>query len=127
LAPVVDVNNIYNEQLYLRTFGDNPAIVTRMAGAYLRGLQQSGKVLGALKHFPGLGDVANDPHISIPRLTRSLSGLESIDWAPYRSLIQQGNVYTVMVTHEIVTAIDSTEHSSLSYKLVSGILRIQLG
>lgn len=127
LAPVVDVNNVFNDQLYLRTFGDNPTIVTRMAGAYLRGLQQSGKVLGALKHFPGLGDVANDPHISVPRLTRSLSGLESIDWAPYRSLIQQGIVHVVLVTHEIVTSVDSTEPSSLSYKLVTGILRNQLG
>jgi beta-N-acetylhexosaminidase len=127
LAPVVDVNNIFNDQLYLRTFGKNPTLVTQMAGAYLRGLQQSGKVLGALKHFPGLGDVANDPHISVPRLTRSLSQLESIDWAPYRSLIQQGNVHMVMVTHEIVTAVDNTQPSSLSYKLVTGILRDQMG
>jgi len=127
LAPVVDVNNIYNDQLNLRTFGKNPTIVTQMAGAYLHGLQQSGRVLGALKHFPGLGDVANDPHISVPRLTRSLSQLESIDWAPYRSLIQQGNVHVVLVTHEIVTAVDNSEPSSLSYKLVTGILRNQLG
>ncbi len=127
LAPVVDVNNIYNDQLNLRTFGKNPTIVTQMAGAYLHGLQQSGKVLGALKHFPGLGDVANDPHISVPRLTRSLSQLESIDWAPYRSLIQQGNVHMVMVTHEIVTSVDNTQPSSLSYKLVTGILRNQMG
>jgi beta-N-acetylhexosaminidase len=127
LAPVVDVNNIFNDQLYLRTFGKNSTIVTQMAGAYLRGLQQSGKVMGALKHFPGLGDVANDPHISVPRLTRSLSQLESIDWAPYRSLIQQGNVHMVMVTHEIVTSVDNTQPSSLSYKLVTGILRNQMG
>ena len=127
LAPVVDVNNVFNDQLYHRTFGDNPTIVTRMAGAYLRGLQRSGKVLGALKHFPGLGDVVNDPHISVPRLTRSLSGLQSIDWAPYRLLIQQGNVHVVLVTHEIVTSVDNTQPSSLSYKLVTGILRNQLG
>jgi beta-N-acetylhexosaminidase len=127
LAPVVDVNDVFNSQMYLRTFGDNAATVTQMAGAYLRGLQQSGKVLGALKHFPGLGDVVNDPHTSVPHLTRSLSNLESIDWAPYRSLIQQGDVHTVLVTHEIVTAVDNTQPSSLSYKLVTGILRNQLG
>jgi len=32
-----------------------------------------------------------------------------------------------MVTHEIVTKIDSTKPSSLSYKIVTGILRNQLG
>ena len=127
LAPVVDVNNIYNPQLYLRTFGNNAALVTKMAGAYLKGLQQSGKVLGTLKHFPGLGDVSADPHNSVPRLYRSKSDLEAIDWAPYRVLIQQGDVDAIMVTHEIVTAIDSLMPSSLSYKVVTGILRDQLG
>jgi beta-N-acetylhexosaminidase len=127
LAPVVDVTNVYNPQMYLRTFGTNPTIVTQMAGAYLQGLQKSGKVLGTLKHFPGLGDVSADPHVAVPRLTRSLSQLEAIDWAPYRTLIAQGIVHAVMVTHEIVPAVDSSVPSSLSYKLVTGILRKQLG
>jgi beta-N-acetylhexosaminidase len=127
LAPVVDVTNVYNPQMYLRTFGNNPSIVTQMAAAYLRGLQQSGKVMGTLKHFPGLGDVSADPHSAVPSLTRSLSGLESIDWAPYKSLIQQGNVHAIMVTHEIVSAVDTSKPSSLSYKVVTGILRNQLG
>jgi beta-N-acetylhexosaminidase len=126
-APVVDVTNVYNPQLYLRTFGNNPAIVTKMAGAYLRGLQESGKVVGALKHFPGLGDVSADPHITVPSLYRTKSALSAIDWAPYRTLIAQGDVQAVMVTHEIVTNIDNTQPSSLSYKIVTGILRNQLG
>ena len=127
LAPVVDVNNVYNPQMYLRTFGNNATTVTQMAEAYLKGLQKSGKVLGTLKHFPGLGDVAADPHNSVPHLNRSESDLMKIDWAPYRAMIQQGNVYSVMVTHEIVEAVDSSIPSSLSYKLVTGILRNQLG
>lgn len=127
LAPVVDVNNVYNPQLYLRTYGNNPALVTSMASAYLQGLQQSGKVLGTLKHFPGLGDVGADPHVSLPHVNRSLSQLEAIDWAPYRSLIAQGNVHAVLVTHEIVQAVDPNTISSLSYKVVTGILRDQLG
>jgi beta-N-acetylhexosaminidase len=127
LAPVVDVTNVYNPQLYGRTFGNNPALVIKMAQAYLQGLQQSGKVSGALKHFPGLGDVGVDPHSGVPNLYRSKSDLETIDWAPYRTLIQQGNVQAIMVTHEIVHAIDSSIPSSLSYKIVTGILRNELG
>jgi len=127
LAPVVDVTNVYNPQLYGRTYGNNAALVTTMAQAYLQGLQQSGKVLGTLKHFPGLGDVGVDPHSGVPNLYRSKSDLETIDWAPYRTLIQQGNVHTIMVTHEIVHAIDSSVPSSLSYKVVTGILRNELG
>ncbi len=128
LAPVVDVTNIFNSESYQqRTYGNNAALVTKMAGAYLRGLQQSGKVLGTLKHFPGLGDVTGDPHTTVTNLNRSQSQLTAIDWAPYSSLIQQGNVYAVMVTHEIVTAVDNTKPSSLSYKVITGILRNQLG
>jgi beta-N-acetylhexosaminidase len=127
LAPVVDVTNVYNPQLYDRTYGNNATLVTKMAQAYLQGLQQSGKVLGTLKHFPGLGDVGVDPHSGVPNLYRSKSDLEAIDWAPYRSLIQKGNVHAIMVTHEIVHAVDSSVPSSLSYKVVTGILRNDLG
>jgi len=127
LAPVVDVTNVYNPQLYDRTFGNNVALVTSMAGAYLKGLQQSGKVLGTLKHFPGLGDVSVDPHSGVPYLNRSKDQLEQIDWSPYRTLIAQGNVHAVMVTHEIVQAVDSTKPSSLSYNVVTGILRNEFG
>jgi beta-N-acetylhexosaminidase len=127
LAPVVDVNNVYNSQLIGRTYGNNAALVTEMAQAYLQGLQQSGKVVGTIKHFPGLGDVGTDPHLGVPNLNRSKSDLEAIDWAPYRTLIKQGNVYAVMVTHEIVHAIDSSIPSSLSYKVVTGILRNEYG
>jgi beta-N-acetylhexosaminidase len=127
LAPVVDVTNVYNPQLYTRTYGNNADLVTKMAAAYLQGLQKSGKVLGTLKHFPGLGDVGVDPHSGVPDLTRSRSDLERIDWAPYRTLIQQGNVHAIMVTHEMVPAIDTTLPSSLSPKLVTGILRQEYG
>jgi beta-N-acetylhexosaminidase len=125
LAPVIDVDNNSNSELHQdqRTYGNNPTLVTQMAGAYLQGLQQSGKVIGTLKHFPGLGDVAVDPHLGVPQLTRPKDQLEQIDWAPYRTLIQQGNVHAIMVTHEIVTAIDKTQPSTLSSKVVTGILR----
>lgn len=127
LAPVVDVSNTYNSQLVDRTYGNTAALVTEMAQVYLQGLQQSGKVLGTLKHFPGLGDVSTDPHIGVPNVKRSKNDLEAIDWAPYRSLIEQGNVYAVMVTHELVQAVDSSIPSSLSYKVVTGILRDEIG
>ncbi len=126
LAPVVDVTNVYNQQLAGRTYGKNPAIVSEMTTAYLKGLQQGGKVLGTLKHFPGLGDTSTDPHTGLPYLTRSLANLNAIDWAPYQKLLAQKNVYAIMVTHELVTALDSNLPSSLSPKVVD-ILRHQLG
>ncbi len=127
LAPVVDVTRVYNAQLATRTYGSDPTLVTQMAAAYLQGLQQSGKVLGTIKHFPGLGDVAVDPHIGVPVMHQSESQMEQIDWAPYRALIQQNLAHVVMVTHEIVSAVDPTLPSTLSNKVVTGILRDDLG
>lgn len=126
LAPVIDVTNVYNQQLAGRTYGNNPMLVSEMASAYLKGLQQGGKVLGTIKHFPGLGDTSVDPHTGLPYLTRPLSSLNTIDWVPYQKLLGQKNVYAVMVTHELVKALDTSLPSSLSPKVVD-ILRHQLG
>ena len=128
LAPVVDVDNLVTSEMHQdnRTYGTTPTIVSSMAAAYLKGLQQSGKVIGTLKHFPGLGFVNVDPHFGIPRLNRTKDEMEQIDWSPYRTLIQQGQVHAIMVTHEIVPAIDGTRPSSLSPQLVQGILRDEM-
>jgi beta-N-acetylhexosaminidase len=129
LAPVVDVDNDPASELHYdaRTYGTDADTVTKMAGSYLQGLQQSGKVIGTLKHFPGLGDVGTDPHTGLPSLQRTKSELEQIDWAPYRTLIKSGEVHSIMVTHEIVPAIDPDRPASLSPKLVTDILRKEMG
>ncbi len=128
LAPVVDVDNLNTSEMHRdnRTYGMTPTIVSTMAEAYLQGLQQSGKVLGTLKHFPGLGYVNVDPHFGIPRLSRTKDEMEQIDWSPYRTLIQEGQVHAIMVTHEIVPAIDPSKPSSLSPLIVQGILRDEM-
>ena len=126
LAPVVDVGTA-NPQLYERTFGSDPHLVASLAGAYLEGLQQGGKVTGTLKHFPGLGDTTTDPHIGLPILNRSQADWESIDLEPYRALLKSEDVRAIMVTHELVPAVDPQYPASLSPTLINGVLRGQLG
>ncbi len=126
LAPVVDVTQIYNAQLEARTYGYTPEPVIRMAGAYLNGLQASGRVVGTLKHFPGLGAVSEDPHWSVPHLSARRADLESFDWVPYRALIRRGDVAAVMVTHVFLDEIDPSRPASLSAPVVTGILRDEL-
>ncbi|HEX6544071.1 MAG TPA: glycoside hydrolase family 3 N-terminal domain-containing protein [Ktedonobacterales bacterium] len=126
-APVVDVANTSLGDLGGRTFGSTPDQVTKMAGAYLSGLQASGHVIGTLKHFPGLGDVPADPHQTLYTLDRSKQDLERIDWAPYKSLIASGQVQMIMSTHVVLSAIDPTLPASLSKPVLTGILRDELG
>jgi len=126
LAPVVDVGTA-NPELAGRTFGDTPERVAAMAGAYLSGLQASGSVAGTLKHFPGLGATVTDPHIGLPILNRSRAEWEATDLAPYRLLLQGGDVRAIMVSHEMLPALDPNLPTSLSPAVVSGVLRDELG
>ncbi len=126
LAPVVDVGTA-NAQLWDRTFGSNQDRVAVMAGAYLRGLQQTGEVVGTLKHFPGLGSTTTDPHVGLPILSRSRTDWERIDLEPYRVLLAEQHVSAIMVTHILVPAVDPNLPASLSPTLITGVLRQQLG
>ena len=128
LAPVVDVQNVPDGvgALSGRMFGTTPSQVSKMAGAYLEGLQASHQVVGSLKHFPGLGDVPVDPHLQLYTLNRSLAELNQIDWAPYKTLLATNQVEMVMVTHVVIPAVDPSRPASLSHAVVTGILRDQL-
>jgi beta-N-acetylhexosaminidase len=128
-APVVDVQNIPDGQSVMgtRMFGWTPDKVTNMAGAYLDGLQQDHRVVGTLKHFPGLGDVPGDPHQGIVTLNRSVADMQRIDWAPYQALFATGQAQCVMTTHLDVPAIDPGVPTTLSYAVTTGVLREKLG
>jgi beta-N-acetylhexosaminidase len=124
--PIVDVlTNPNNPGLPMRTFGSDPTLVTNMGRAYLRGLTDGG-VIGCLKHFPGLGSANLDPHLSLPTMDRSLTTLNQVDFVPYRTLINEGIVPMVMVTHILNPQLDPKLPTSLSPNVVTGLLRKQL-
>ena len=124
--PIVDVlTNPNNPGLPDRTFGSDPALVTNMGRAYLKGLTDGG-VIGCLKHFPGLGSASIDPHFSLPQINRSLATLNQVDFVPYRTLINEGIVPMVMVTHILNPQLDPNLPTSLSPNVVTKLLRQQL-
>lgn len=126
LAPVVDVHTVDPPILQSRMFGRTPEAVSTYAGAFLDGLQQNG-VAGCLKHFPGLGAVTSDPHFGLPTINRSMSDLEKIDFAPYRTMIAKNHPAMIMSTDVLMTAIDPTLPAELSPKAINGVLRGDLG
>jgi beta-N-acetylhexosaminidase len=124
--PIVDVlTNPNNPGLPDRTFGSNTTLVTNMGRAYLKGLTGGG-VIGCLKHFPGLGSASIDPHYSLPHMDRSLATLNAVDFVPYRTMINEGIVPMVMVTHILNPQLDPTLPTSLSPNVVTKLLRQQL-
>lgn len=124
--PIVDVlTNPNNPGLPQRSFGADPTLVTKMGSAYLHGLTD-GNVVGCLKHFPGLGSANLDPHLALPTMNRSLATLNNVDLVPYRTMINEGIVPMVMVTHILNPQLDPNLPTSLSPNVVTGLLRKQL-
>jgi beta-N-acetylhexosaminidase len=129
LAPVVDIDEptIDNPGLAGRLYSSDPQVIARMANAYLQGLQADGKVIGTLKHFPGLGSSAINPDRGLPVVDRSQAQLDSHEFVPYRELIAQKQVRAIMVTHILLPQIDNTNPATLSQKVITGLLRDDLG
>lgn len=125
-APDVDVEVVHGPDQSTRTFGSTPEGVTKMAGAYLTGMQQAG-IVTCLKHFPGLGAATVDAHSELPKIDRTLDQIESVELAPYRNLIATGQVQMIMSTDLLMTAIDPVLPAEISPAIMTGVLRNELG
>ena len=89
-APVADVNsNPRNPVINVRSFGENPDQVGRLAAAFVAGAQASGAMATA-KHFPGHGDTGVDSHIDMPILRVDSKRLQAVELAPFRAAIEAG-------------------------------------
>jgi beta-N-acetylhexosaminidase len=126
-APVADVNNNpINPVINIRSFGEDPARVGAMAGAFARGLQ-SGGMIATLKHFPGHGDTGTDSHLGLPVIPHDRARLNEIELAPFRAGIAAG-AEAVMVAHVELPALDkSPGPATFSQAVVTGLLRDELG
>ncbi len=124
-APVVDITyDAANPSLGTRSFGSDPARVSVLSAAAVRGFQ-SGGVAASPKHFPGLGQTNIDTHIALPALDTPLEHLLSVDLQPYRAALAAG-ASSVMVTHVLYRALDCEHPSTLSPIVVERLLRGEL-
>lgn len=127
-APCCDVNvNPKNPVIGTRSFGEDPAMVARMAAAMVAGIQSVG-VAATAKHFPGHGDTASDSHLGTPVIEHSRTRLRQVELQPFRAAIQAG-VRMVMSAHLAVPAFDDRSDlpATLSANLLQGLLRQEIG
>ncbi|GAA4451110.1 glycoside hydrolase family 3 N-terminal domain-containing protein [Rurimicrobium arvi] len=126
-APVVDINNNpENPVINSRSFGEDKTEVTRMAMAYMKGLQENG-VMACLKHFPGHGNTDVDSHKDLPVIRQTKDQLEETELYPFRQLIS-GGVHSVMVAHLNVPSLEATPKlpTTLSYNTITNLLKNDL-
>jgi beta-N-acetylhexosaminidase len=126
LAPVLDVTGArWDGVIGDRSFGADPATVSRAAVAYLRGLAAGG-VAPVGKHFPGHGATTVDSHRRLPVVGATMARLQAHDLVPFRVAIRAG-LDAVMVGHLVVRAVDSSTPATLSPAVVDGLLRDRMG
>ena len=126
-APDADVlTNPDNTAIGVRSFGSDPALVSRMVAAEVKAMSATG-VLSCAKHFPGHGDTAADSHTGEAVSTRTLEDLEACEYEPFRAAIAAG-VPMVMVGHiKTPNAAADDLPASLSPFMIGKTLRGELG
>ena len=123
LAPVCDISQTPGAFMYDRSLGEDPETTAEFVTGALERMAENG-VGGVMKHFPGYGDNA-DTHTGSAVDERSLETLESRDLIPFQAGIDSG-LGAVLVSHNIVTALDGEHPASLS-PAVMAYLRQNMG
>lgn len=125
LAPVVDVHsNMMNSVIGDRSYSARPEVVIECAEQCVLGHHQIG-VGTTLKHFPGHGDTKCDSHLELPEVKKSRKKLETIELKPFRALASKTDA--IMVAHVKYPALDTEHPATLSEKIVTQILRKEMG
>jgi len=127
-APVLDVNsNPLNPVINTRAFGEDPAAVSRLGVAFLRGIHDGGG-LATAKHFPGHGDTRTDSHITLPVVLADRARLDAVELVPFQAAIDAG-VDAVMTAHVAMPAVLGADGppATLSPALMTGLLREEMG
>ena len=125
-APVVDLAfEASRKVMSSRSVSADPKEAIMYAREFLAGLR-SASVLGAIKHFPGLGEANLDTHHELPRVKKSLNKLWAADIAPYRALKRESPL--ILVSHAAYPTV-TRDHkpASLSKKWITNILREKIG
>ena len=126
-GPVLDVNaNPLNPIINVRSFGQDPALVSKLSAAYIRGARENG-LMTTGKHFPGHGDTETDSHVGLPLIRSSRAHLDSVDLPPFRTAVASG-IDAIMTAHIAVTGVlgDSAPPATLAPYFMTDVLRKEM-
>jgi beta-N-acetylhexosaminidase len=125
-SPVCDVNvNPKNPEIGVRSFSDDPETCAKHAVALLKGFQDGG-IAATAKHFPGRGDSATDAHDVLDVIWADKRRMHEVELVPFKAAIAAG-VKAIMTGHSVYPAFDDKFPTTLSEKILTGLLREELG
>lgn len=125
-SPVCDVNiNPKNPEIGIRSFSDDPRICAEHVAAIVKGFQDGG-IAATAKHYPGRGDSETDAHDVLDKVTADIKRMHEVELVPFKAAIDAG-AKAVMTAHTIYTAYDKEFPSTLSPRILTDLLRGELG
>lgn len=125
-APVGDVNNNpSNPVINSRSYSDDANMVAKLAVDAFKGFQEA-KLLPTIKHFPGHGNTSVDSHLGLPIVKDSKECIKKTELVPFVKAINEG-IDGVMISHILFEAYDKEYPSSLSYNIITKLLKEELG
>ena len=126
-APVADIITVANnEDIGDRSFGNDAYMTAKMVAAEVEGMQ-SQNLCAVLKHFPCNGSTSANTHNEAGICTRTLEELREAEFIPFKAGIDAGSD-VVMVAHmAAVNVVGDETPSTLSKRIVTDILRGELG
>ena len=122
-APVCDVSQDPADFIYDRTLGRDAQETSQYVAAVVETMAEEG-MGSVLKHFPGYGN-NTDTHTGVAYDDRPYDTFLTSDFLPFQAGIAAG-ADMVLVSHNIVSAMDETSPASLSPE-VHRVLREDLG
>ncbi|MGX7205702.1 glycoside hydrolase family 3 protein [Enterococcus pingfangensis] len=123
MFPDADVSTDPQSFIYDRTIGMDAAGTSQYVKLSVEAMKKQ-KLGSTLKHFPGYGN-NRDSHVEIVTDDRSIEELRKNDFLPFEAGIKAG-ADSIMVSHNIVKAIDGDFPASIS-KPVHDVIRNELG
>lgn len=123
--PSVDINNNpLNPVINSRSYSDNPKVVAEKGYIACKAMQEA-LVLPTAKHFPGHGNTNVDSHVGLPIVNDTLEQIEQTELIPYKHLIKK-EVDGIMISHILYKQLDPDFPSSLSYNIITKLLKEQM-
>ena len=99
-APVLDVlTERYSPNIGIRSYGKDPAVVTRNGIARIKGMQKGG-LSACAKHFPGKGHSPLDAHLRLPTIDSTWAEMRATHLPPFLAAVEEG-VDCLMTSHPI--------------------------
>lgn len=122
-APVCDVlRPETHDAIGDRAFSDDPEIVAELSRELAETMMVHG-LLPVTKHIPGHGRATSDSHKDLPIVSASREVLDKVDFVPFRKL---ADLPLSMVAHIAYDALDKGCPSSLSKKIIQGLIRTDM-